>query len=209
MRAGPEHAHPRRPSGTELSIAKPLISAFLRATTCKGGDVVRIGRQHVRNGVATLKNEKGGFTLEVNLPILLVLQATLDAGPCGDLAFICGERGRPLTKESFGNLFKDACKMAGVNAPQQAAHGLRKVAATRAAENGATEFELMAIFGWTDSKMAAHYVKTANRKRLAARAMEKLTGTSIPSPRSPVRAAGGESVMLSIPKFESGAVERN
>jgi hypothetical protein len=49
--------------------------------------------------------------------------------------------------------------MAGVNAPKQAAHGLRKVAATRAAENGATEFELMAIFGWTDPKMAAHYVR--------------------------------------------------
>jgi integrase len=159
-------------------------------TGLRRGDVVRIGRQHVRNGVATLKTEKGGFTVEVNLPILPVLQATLDAGPCGDLAFICGERGRPLTKESFGNLFKDACKLAGVNAPKQAAHGLRKIAATRAAENGATEFELMAIFGWSDPKMAALYVKGANRKRLAAQAMGKLAGTSLPSPDCPVRAAG-------------------
>jgi hypothetical protein len=46
--------------------------------------------------------------------ILLVLQATLDAGPCGDVAFIVGENGRPLTKESFGNEFKAACKAAGV-----------------------------------------------------------------------------------------------
>jgi hypothetical protein len=45
---------------------------------------VRLGRQHVRNGVATLKTEKGGFTVEVNLPILAALHATLDAGPCGD-----------------------------------------------------------------------------------------------------------------------------
>lgn len=143
-------------------------------TGLRRGDVVRIGRQHVRNGVATLKTEKGGFTVEVNLPILPVLQATLDAGPCGDLSFICGEREGPLTKESFGNAFKDACKEAGVNAPKKAAHGLRKVAATRAAENGATEFELMAIFAWKDSKMAAHYVKAANKKRLAAQAMGKL-----------------------------------
>jgi len=164
---------------------------ILLYTGLRRGDVVRLGRQHVRNGVATLKNEKGSFKVEVNLPILSVLQATLDAGPCGDLAFICGERGRPLTKESFGNMFKDACKMAGVNAPKQAAHGLRKVAATRAAENGATEFELMAIFGWTDPKMAAHYVKAANRRRLAAQAMEKLNAsrTSIPAPEPPVRAA--------------------
>jgi len=164
---------------------------ILLYTGLRRGDVVRLGRQHVRNAVATLKNEKGSFKVEVNLPILSVLQATLDAGPCGDLAFICGERGRPLTKESFGNMFKDACKMAGVNAPKQAAHGLRKVAATRAAENGATEFELMAIFGWTDPKMAAHYVKAANRRRLAAQAMEKLNAsrTSIPAPEPPVRAA--------------------
>jgi hypothetical protein len=48
----------------------------------------------------------------------------------------------------------------------------------------------MAIFGWTDPKMAAHYTRTANRKRLAADAMEKLIGTSIPAPKPPVRAKG-------------------
>ena len=68
------------------------------------------------------------------------------------------------------------------------------MAAARAAENGATEFELMAIFGWRDPKMAAHYVQAANRKRLAAQAMEKLNvgGTSIPAPSHPVRANGGK-----------------
>ena len=47
----------------------------------------------------------------------------------------------------------------------------------------------MAIFGWLDPKMAAHYVKSANRKRLAAQAMQKLnaSGTSVPSPELPVR----------------------
>jgi integrase len=139
--------------------------------------------------VATIKMEKSGFTLEVALPILPVLAQTLAAGPCGDLAFICGERGEPLTKESFGNIFKDACKAAHVPG---SAHGVRKIAATRAADAGATEAELMAIFGWTDSKMATHYTRTANRKRLAAQAMAKLNAnrTSIPAPSYPVRAAG-------------------
>jgi hypothetical protein len=31
---------------------------------------------------------------------------------------------------------------------------IRKIAATRAADKGATEAELMAIFGWTDPKMS-------------------------------------------------------
>lgn len=121
--------------------------------------------------------------LEVSLPILPVLQSTLDAGPCGDLTFIVGANGRPLTKESFGNEFKAACKAASVPG---SAHGVRKIAATRAADAGATEAELMALFGWTDPKMAALYTRTANRKRLAARAMTKLA-TSIPAPSDPVR----------------------
>ena len=112
------------------------------------------------------------------MPILPILQATLNAGPCGDLTFIVGANGKPLTKESFGNEFKAACKEAGVPG---SAHGVRKIAATRAADAGATEAELMAIFGWTDPKMASHYTRTANRKRLAAQAMTKLA-TSIPAP---------------------------
>jgi hypothetical protein len=53
----------------------------------------------------------------------------------------------------------------------KSAHGLRKA---RAADNGATAHELMAIFGWSDIKEAEIYTRAANRKRLAAQAMWKL-----------------------------------
>jgi len=174
----------RWPLGTRQRVWLDVIAY----TGLRRGDVVRIGRQHVRKGIATLKTEKGGFTVEVALPILPVLQETLDAGPCGDLTFIVGANGRPLTKESFGNEFKAACKAAGVPG---SAHGVRKIAATRAADNGATEAQLMAIFGWTDPKMAALYTRSANRRRLAAQGMATLanaSGTSIPAPSPPVRA---------------------
>jgi integrase len=78
----------------------------------------------------------------------------------------------PYVKESLGNMFKDACVAAGVK--DKSAHGLRKAAATRAAENGATAHELMAIFGWIDIKEAEIYTRAADRKRLAAQAMSKL-----------------------------------
>ncbi len=172
----------RWPIGTRQRVWLDVLAY----TGLRRGDAVRLGRQHVRDGVAMLKTEKSGFQTEVALPILPALQATLDAGPCGDLAFICGERGEPLTKESFGNVFKEACKAAGVPG---SAHGVRKIAATRAANNGATEAQLMAIFGWTDPKMASLYTRTANRKRLAAEAMTKLA-TSIPAPCYQVRAKG-------------------
>ena len=104
-------------------------------TGLRRGDAVRLGRQHIRNGVATIKTEKSGFTLEVTLPILPVLAETLSAGPCGELTFIVGVNGKPLDKRSFGNQFRKGCRAAGVN---RSAHGLRKIAATRAANAGAT-----------------------------------------------------------------------
>ena len=105
-----------------------------------------IGRQHVRDGVATLKTEKSKYTVEVNLPILPVLAETLAAGPCGDLAFIAGARGKPMAKKTFSNEFEIACEAAGVPG---SAHGIRKLGATRAANAGATVPQLKAIFGWT------------------------------------------------------------
>ena len=157
-------------------------------TGLRRGDAVRLGRPHVRDGVATIKTEKSKFTVEVTLPILPVLAETLAAGPCGDLTFIAGVSGRPFTKESFGNDFKDACKAAG--APGSA-HGVRKIAATRAANAGATVAQLEAIFGWSGGTMASHYTRKADRKRLATGAMHLLAndaGTSMPAPSYPVRA---------------------
>jgi integrase len=137
------------------------------------GDAVRLGRQHVRNGVAKIKTEKSGYTVEVTLPILPVLQRTLDAGPIGELTFICGARGQPFTKESFGNEFREACNAAGVPG---SAHGVRKIAATRAANSGATVAELEALFGWTGGTMASLYTRSADRERLARSAINKLAG---------------------------------
>ncbi|MGC2074639.1 MAG: tyrosine-type recombinase/integrase, partial [Xanthobacteraceae bacterium] len=96
------------------------------------------------------------------------------AGPCGDLTFIVGESGRPLTKGSFGNLFRDACRDAGVPG---SAHGVRKIAATRAANAGATVAQLEAIFGWQGGAMASLYTRAADRRRLSIEAMHKLGST--------------------------------
>jgi integrase len=154
-------------------------------TGLRRGDAVRLGRQHVRDGIAQITTEKTDTI--VTLPILPVLAATLEVGPCGDLAFVCGARGEPLTKESFGNLFRAACNAAGVPG---SAHGVRKIAATRAAESGATVAELEAIFGWSGGRMASLYTMTASRRKLALDAMHKLNNerTSIPAPDQKVRA---------------------
>ena len=168
-----------------LGTRQRVWIAVLLYTGLRRGDAVRLGRQHVRDGVATIKTQK--TNTEVHLPLLAPLREALDAGPTSDLAFICGSNGKPMTKESFGNAFSDACRAAGV---KKSAHGLRKIGANRAAYKGATVAQLNAIFGWTGSKMASLYTANADRKRLAQDAIGKLvneTATSIPSPKGKVR----------------------
>lgn len=159
-------------------------------TGLRRGDAVRFGKQHVRDGVGTIKTEKSGFTVMVTLPILPVLQRTLDAGPIGDLTFIAGERGRPLVKEAFGTMFREAARAAGV---KKSAHGIRKIAATRAANNGATVAQLEAIFGWSGGTMASLYTRSADRVRLAKEAIALLEKnapeTPKPAPLDQVRAS--------------------
>jgi integrase len=152
-----------------LGTRQRVWIAVLLYTGLRRGDAVRIGRQHVRDGIATIRTEKTGT--EVHLPILPELQEALDHGPTADLAFVCGEKGKPMTKESFGNAFSEACRAAGV---KKSAHGLRKIGATRAADNGATVAQLNAIFGWSGSQMASLYTQNADRKRLARENMDKL-----------------------------------
>lgn len=48
------------------------------------------------------------------------------------------------------------------------------MALPQAAENDATENQLMAIFGWENPKQAAEYTKKARRKKLAQNAMHLL-----------------------------------
>jgi len=172
----------RWPRGTRERVAFDVY----QYTGLRRGDAAAVGKQHVKNGVIGIQTEKTGMW--VYIPVHPELQLTLDAGPIGDLAFIAQKNGNPLTKESLGNFFREACDAAGI---KKSAHGIRKAAATAAADNGATESELEAMFAWSGGQMASLYTRSANRKRLAAGAAHKMartkTETSIPAPDDKVR----------------------
>lgn len=169
----------RWPLGTRERLALDL----LRYTGLRRGDAARVGRQHIRDGVIVLPTEKTGEL--VTIPMLPDLIASIAACPSKGLTLIAQADGSPLTKESFGNWFRDAVVAAGLDGVS--AHGLRKYAATRAAENGATVAELEAIFGWRGGGMASLYTRKADRIRLAKQAIHKLNdrdenGTSMSAP---------------------------
>lgn len=155
----------RWPVGTRERLA---MSIFLY-TGLRRGDAAMLGKQHIKNGVITLRTEK--TDTPIIMPVLAVLQEIIDASPTGDLALIAKADGSPMVKESLGNWFREACKAADVPG---SAHGLRKLGATRCAYAGATIHELNAIFGWSGTKMAMHYTQNAERKRLAEQAANKL-----------------------------------
>ncbi|WP_345117779.1 tyrosine-type recombinase/integrase, partial [Bartonella jaculi] len=140
-------------------------------TGLRRGDAVRIGWKDVKDNIIHLKTEKSKFQTDVFLPILPELAETLKIGPIGEETFICSKRREKLAKESFGVLFYNACTQAGI---KKSAHGLRKLAATRAANSGATVSQLKALFGWTDDNMASLYTKSADRKKLALESIKKL-----------------------------------
>jgi integrase len=115
------------------------------------------------------------YPTTIEIPILQPLAEVLADPRCDSpdaMTFLTTDAGVPFSSAGFGNWFRDRCNEAGL--PHCSAHGLRKASATRAAENGASENQLMAMYGWRTSKEAQHYVRAAERKRLAASGMVHL-----------------------------------
>lgn len=156
----------RHPWETKAGLALALLLFF----GVRRSDVVKLGRQMESQDGASLRfTEVKGARRKVkvhDLPILSALRRVLSLHP-GETTYLLTDPGRPFASgNAFGNKFKDWCYQA--NLPHCSAHGLRKAGATIAADNGATEHQLMALYGWETPAQAAHYTKKANRKRMAA-----------------------------------------
>lgn len=157
----------RWPVGT-----KPMLAlGLLLFTGARRQDMVTFGKQHVRGGWLRYVPKKTLYKRRdvSQKPLLPVLERIIAASPCGSLTFLETAQGKPFTPAGFGNWFRDRCDDAGLELCT--AHGLKKAGATLAAENGATDFQLMAMFDWTTISQAEVYTRAANRKRLAGEAM--------------------------------------
>jgi len=184
-----EQYEARHPLGTKARLALEL----LLNTGGRRSDVVTFGRQMVRDGWLCWIEAKGQsrHRKERAIPILPRLAATINATPSEHLTYLVTEFGKPFTVAGFGNWFKRRCREAGL--PHCTAHGLRKAGPTIAAEAGATEHQLMAIFGWESPKQAALYTRKANRRKLAAAAMSlivPLSGERCPTARKAMKSDG-------------------
>src|SRR5215472_6711463 len=76
-----------------------LALALLLYTAQRRSDVVRMGRQHVRDGAMSVHQQKTGRSLEI--PIHPALQAILEATPSNHLTFLTTQAGKPFSPAGF------------------------------------------------------------------------------------------------------------
>lgn len=150
-----------------------LAFALLLYTAQRRGDVVRMGRQHVRDGSIFVIQEKTGAQLDI--PLHQKLREIIDATPSEHLTFLTTASGAPFTSAGFGNLFREMCDDASL--PKHcSAHGLRKAASRRLAEAGCTVHQIRAITGHASIAEVQRYTKAAEQKSLAKSAIAMTEG---------------------------------
>jgi integrase len=164
-----ERSHP---IGSKARLAMEL----LLYTACRREDAVRLGPQHIRNGRVRFRQAKNEHRnpVDVDIPVHPSLTAAIEATKSGHLTFLVTDHDRPFTPAGFGNKFRQWCNQAGL--PHCSAHGLRKAAASRLAECGATPHEIMAVTGHQSLEEVERYTRAARRSKLADSAMSKLKG---------------------------------
>jgi integrase len=158
------------PIGTKSRLAL----ALLLYTGVRRGDLVTLGRQHAKDGWLRFIPKKTRHRRQriSEKPVLPILADIIAKSPTGDLTYLVTAYGKPFTAAGFGNWFRARCNEAGL--PHCSAHGLRKAGATIAAENGATDRQLMALYDWDTAAQANVYTAAADRKRLAGEAAKLL-----------------------------------
>jgi integrase len=152
--------------------SKPRLAlALLLYTAQRRSDVVRMGRQHIKDGMLTVKQQKTGITLPI--PVHAHLQAVLDATPSEHLTFLVTKTGKPYGGNHFSESFREWCDAAGL--PKRCSpHGLRKAACRRLAESGCSANEIASVSGHASLDEVARYTKAADRARLARNAMMRM-----------------------------------
>ena len=165
----------RHPVGSRARLAL----ALLLYTAQRRSDVVRMGRQHVRDGALSVRQQKTGRSLEI--PVHPALQAILEATPSNHLTFLTTQAGKPFSPAGFTNWFRDMCNEAGL--PRgTSAHGLRKAACRRLAEAGCSANLIAAVSGHRSLREVQRYTEAVDQARMARSAMEKVTRTSSVKP---------------------------
>jgi integrase len=155
----------KHPVGSRARLALELALH----TGQRRGDLVRLGRQHIRDGVLTVRQQKTGVTLSI--PVHPELVAVLEETPGNHLTFLTTSTGKPFSAAGFTNWFREVCDEAGL--PKgTSAHGLRKACCRRLAEAGCSANVIAAVSGHVSLREVQNYTRAADQKRMARTAID-------------------------------------
>lgn len=154
-------------STARLAIELMLILGVRRS------DLVKLGWKNlVQNRIEfTPEKSSNKYAQSISIPMTAELYEVLATIKHDHPTFLVTEYGKAFSGNGFGNKMRQWCNDAGL--PECTSHGLRKASAALMAEAGSPEKELMATFGWSDSKMAKLYTAAADAKQLIDNAYER------------------------------------
>lgn len=152
-----------------IGTKERLALALMLNTAQRRSDAIRLGPQHVSEGRLRFTQKKTGKRLD--MPVIVELREAMAGFEFEHLTFLTTVQGRPFTDAGFGNWFAEKCIAAGV--PGRA-HGLRKAAAVRLAEAGASHSEIKAWTGHTSDSEVRRYIEAANLATLADAGARKM-----------------------------------
>jgi len=139
------------------------------------GDVLRMGRQHIRDGILSVKQQKTG--VELRIPVHPDLRAIIDATPGDHLTFLTTRTGKPYAGDNFSEQFRAWCKAARLS-EECSFHGLRKAACRRLAEAGCSVNEIAAVSGHATLREVQRYTKAVDQERMARSALARQVNDS-------------------------------
>jgi integrase len=152
-----------------------LAFELLLNTAQRRGDVIRMGRQHVRGGAIQVTQQKTKAKLVI--PLHPDLLEAIAATPGENLLFLTSPAGERFSAKGFTRWFRQQCDAAGVLG--FSAHGLRKAACRRLAEAGCTEKQIAAISGHKSLAEIARYTRAADQAILARAAMDRMRTSAV------------------------------
>jgi enterobacteria phage integrase len=156
-----------------LGTRERLAFALLLYTGQRAGDVVKMRRSDLPEGIIRVIQEKTGA--ELSIPLHPALISAIKAAPAKGVTLIGDANGRPIKRATLTLLVNKAVALAGL--PTRCVpHGLRKAIMRRLAERGSSAKEIAAISGHRTLKEIERYTAAADQARLSKAAMTKLRG---------------------------------
>mgnify|MGYP007100052679 CR=1 FL=1 len=165
----------RWPRGT----TERLIYELALYTGQRRGDLAKMTWADIKDGGINVVQQKTGAKLWI--PLHPSLADELAATPKSHAVVVAAASGGSYTPRYLGTSFARAIDAAGL-ASECVLHGLRKAAARRLAEAGATDAEIMSITGHRSRHEVTRYTRQANQPAIASTAMERLANVGTVKP---------------------------